>query len=88
MSITKNNFDKINILISALENNKIWSDCFSEYLAQGDIVSRKFSFKIDLCVMKSLWVLERKGVSLKKISILVSKQRSHIYTVANVAQLW
>ena len=56
MSIARNNFDKINVLISALENNKIWSDCFSEYLAQGDIVSRTFSFKI--CVIKSFWILE------------------------------
>ena len=66
MSIARNNFDKINVLISALENNKIWSDCFSEYLAQGDIVSRTFSFKIDLCIIKSLWILEGKGGQSEK----------------------
>ena len=67
MLIARNNFDKINVLISALQNDKIWNDCFPEYLVQGGIVSRTFSFKI--CVIKSFWILEEDGggeVSLKK----------------------
>ena len=37
--VNVNNFSTINVLISALENDKIWNDCFPEYLEQGDVVS-------------------------------------------------
>ena len=42
MSIARYNFSKIEVFhFQPWKIIKIWSDCFSEYLAQGDVVSIK-----------------------------------------------